>query len=51
MKEVWILTGIDAHSETLIGVYANEELAEIAKELDEDSYAFYSIQCHEVHEQ
>jgi hypothetical protein len=47
-KEVWILTGVDAHSETLIGVFATGELAEQAKDEDEDYYAFYTIRCYEV---
>lgn len=42
---VWILTGVDSHNTVVIGVFATKELAEIAKELDEESYAFYGITC------
>lgn len=43
--KVWILTGCDSHDTVIIGVFATKELAKIAKEMDEDSYAFYSIDC------
>lgn len=42
---VWILTGVDSHDTTIIGVFATKELAEIAKEMEEDSYAYYNIRC------
>lgn len=42
---VWILTGIDTHDTVVIGVFKTKGLAEIAKEMNEDSYAFYNIRC------
>lgn len=42
---VWILTGIAAHDTVVIGVFKTKELAEIAKEMDGDYYAFYNIRC------
>ena len=40
---VWILTGIDAHDTVVIGVFKTKELAEIAKEMNEDSYAKHNL--------
>lgn len=45
MMNVWILTGVDAHDTVVIGVFKTKELAEIAKEMNKDSYAFYNIRC------
>lgn len=48
MEIVYLLVGVDAYTSDVLGVFASEQLAENAKELDEGSYAFYSIRKMEV---
>ena len=48
MEFVYLLVGVDAYTNDILGVFASEQLAEEAKELDEGSYAFYSIRTMEV---
>ena len=45
---IWILTGVDSHDTYILGVFNTKELAEIAKDLNEESYAYYNISCWEV---
>ena len=48
MTKVWILFGVDTHSNDVLGVYATEDLAYCARENVQESYAFLSVQGVEV---
>jgi len=41
--KVWILTGVSSDDNVIIGVFKTEELAKIARDLNEESYNFYNI--------